>query len=179
MQPYSSSATWPEGHLLANGSDFPYDAGWESPRLLFSRPALGGIVAIGATLLGAALWACTACLLTIHIGYMALGLGWFVGWATRKACPQPAIPLRLVACLATLWGCFAALVSTSAYLYALEAGLAPLNVVLTFLSPDMFWTGLQLSFEPIDVILYAGACIACYNTCSASPVVPVARPAAC
>jgi hypothetical protein len=116
----------------------------------FALGAVGGIV--GASL-GALAWASVSAATGYSIGYVAVGIGWLVGYGVRtlgggmsKSYGYLGAALSLAGCVA---GNFGALVAGDA-----KASNIPLGTLLSGLDPGSVFHAMTANFDVMDVLFY-------------------------
>jgi hypothetical protein len=112
---------------------------------------LGG--AIGAAL-GAALWAgITAAFEGRQIGFMAIGVGFLVGFAVRYLGKGMDPIFGVVGAVFSLIGCVAGNILAVMLLVSTQEHI-PFATIAAKMSPTLAWTMLTDTFSPIDLLFY-------------------------
>jgi mannitol-specific phosphotransferase system IIBC component len=117
---------------------------------------LGMIAGVGAALIGAIIWAVVTVVTEYQIGWMAVGLGFLVGYAIRKFGKGVSKKFGIAGAVCAFGGCLVGnLLSICGFLATQES--VPLLMVVTnvFLQPAIAVELLQVTFNPMDVIFYA------------------------
>jgi hypothetical protein len=128
---------------------------------------LGGCV---AALIGAALWAGITVTTGYQIGFMAIGVGFLVGYAVRLTGKGTTPVFGAVGALLSLAGCVVGNVLAIAGFIASDAG-EPFFSVLSQIEMAMVPSMLTDTFSAIDLVFYA---IAVYEGYKLSFVAPPA-----
>ena len=117
----------------------------------------GGVVAgIVAAALGAAIWAGITVALERQIGFMAIGIGFLVGFAVRKFGKGMDSVFGVAGGALAILGCLAGNLLTSCAFIARAEEMAVLDV-LSQINPAIAMEIMRLTFSPIDVLFYAFA----------------------
>ncbi len=114
---------------------------------------VGGIVAAA---LGAAIWAGITVALERQIGFMAIGIGFLVGFAVRKFGKGLDSVFGIVGGALAVLGCLAGKLLTSCIFIAQAEEMAVLDL-LSQINPAIAMEIMRLTFSPIDVLFYAFA----------------------
>jgi hypothetical protein len=128
---------------------------------------LGGVA---AALVGAALWAVITVTTGYQIGFMAIGVGFLVGYAVRLAGKGSTPVFGAVGALLSLAGCVVGNVLAIAGFIASDVG-QPFFAVLSQIEMATVPSMLTETFSAIDVVFYA---IAVYEGYKLSFVAPPA-----
>lgn len=119
---------------------------------------LGKALAAGfaAAVVGAVLWAVVTVTTHYQIGFMAIGLGFLVGWAVRTTGRSGAPVLGYLGAVFALAGCILGNLLTASGFFAATMGV-PLSVALAnvLLQPAVAARALQDGFDPMDLLFYA------------------------
>jgi hypothetical protein len=112
----------------------------------------GGIT---ASLLGAILWAVITYITGYQIGFMAIGVGFLVGYAVNYFGKGMTTPFGIVGALFALLGCVLGNIFTTIIAaYSLE-GVSFFQIIMTFLtSPGVVLEIMKETFSPIDLLFY-------------------------
>jgi len=123
---------------------------------LKSRQSLGKAVVAGglAAAAGAALWAVLTVLTGYQIGFMAVGVGFLVGFAVRTAGRGVTPSFQIVGAAFALVGCLLG------NLFAVVGMISkiqeiPLGELLSELTPAIALEMMKASFNPMDLLFYA------------------------
>ena len=111
---------------------------------------MAGLIAAG---IGAGLWALITIVVGFQIGWMAVGVGFLVGWAVRVAGKGRHSAFGIMGALLALGGCAVGNLLAIIMIAARQYNLAPLAVVGR-LTPDVVIGLMQASFRPMHVIFY-------------------------
>jgi len=117
---------------------------------------LAVVAGLAAALVGAVIWAVVTVSTKYQIGFMAIGVGFLVGWTVRTAGKGGAMSYSLVGGALALFGCLLGnLLSACGFLAAEQS--APLMTVLdrVLTNPSLAVGLLQATFNPMDLLFYA------------------------
>ncbi len=130
----------------------------ESEQNLFVGALAGGL----AAMIGAVAWAMITVATSYQIGWMAVGVGFLVGYAVRML-GKGIVPLYgvVVAGLA-LVGCLAGNILTTCILYSRQEAI-PLSEVLLKLDPAVVSDLLLATWQPMDFLFYGLAIYMAYQ----------------
>ncbi len=123
---------------------------------------LGVVVSLVAALVGAALWTTVTVLTEYQIGYMAIGVGFLVGFANRYLGKGIDPIYGYIGGGFALLGCLIGNLLTICFFAAKEASV-PFSNVLTSLTPSAIIELLKISFQPMDLLFYGLAIYAGYR----------------
>jgi hypothetical protein len=125
---------------------------------LASEQKLGAGIAAGAgaALLGAAAWAAITVATGYQIGFMAIGIGFLVGWAVRSAGKGVAKTFGIAGAVLALLGCAVGNLLAAVGLVAKQEGI-PFFDLLSGLSPEVALELMRATFSPIDLLFYGFA----------------------
>jgi len=115
---------------------------------------LGFMAGLAAAAVGAAMWALITILTDVQIGWMAVGVGFLVGWAVRFAGKGRHRAFGYMGALLALGGCAAGNLLAIVVIAARHLNV-PLFDVFTHLTPDVVYTLMEASFRPMHVLFYA------------------------
>ncbi len=119
---------------------------------------LGGAVVGGlaAAVAGAVVWAVVTVTTKFQIGFMAVGVGFLVGWAVQRTGRSGAAILGYLGATLALLGCLLGNLLSAAGFLAQGRDLPLLGVVARVLShPSVAASLLQATFSPMDLLFYA------------------------
>jgi hypothetical protein len=126
---------------------------------------LGIAAGIVSALLGAVLWAVITVVTRYQIGYMAIGVGYLVGFAVRKLGKGTTPVYSIVAALCALLGCLSGNLLSACGFIAQSENIPLLDVVFeVFKSPEAMVEILRATFSPIDLLFYGIAIHGAYKT---------------
>lgn len=111
---------------------------------------LGGIIG-GA--IGAALWAVITVLTNFQIGWMAVGVGFLVGYGVRLFGRGVDTSFGVVGAALALLGCFAGNLLTVVIVLSREEHMPFLDLLFR-LDPRIALELMKATFEPIDLLFY-------------------------
>jgi hypothetical protein len=139
-----------------------------------SKAIVGGLV---AALVGAVIWAVVTVTTEYQIGFMAVGIGFLVGYAVRALGKGSTQPFRIIGVLCALFGCLLGnLLSACAFLAKAEDVPVMSAVRAVLADPGVAASLMQATFSAMDLLFYA---IAVYEAYKLSVVVsPAPEPAA-
>jgi hypothetical protein len=116
---------------------------------------LGLIAGALAALLGAILWAVFTVITDTQIGWMAVGIGFVVGFAVRQFGRGRTRVFGLVGAGLALASCLAGNVLTAAIIIAQQEAVSIVDVLIfLLLSPGTVVEILAVTFTPIDLLFY-------------------------
>lgn len=123
---------------------------------LASEQKLGAGIAAGAgaALLGAALWAAITVATGYQIGFMAIGIGFLVGWAVRAAGKGVDKTFGIAGAVLALLGCVAGNLLAAVGLVAKQEGI-PFFDLLSSIDPAVAFELMKAFFSPMDLLFYA------------------------
>ncbi len=164
----------PEATLRIDSGDAPVDAGAEQDaEAQAAEPVLneqqaqllmqtlheeqnllmGALTGFFAAMVGAGIWATVTVVTEYQIGWMAVGIGFFVGFAVRFAGKGIAPVFGAVSAVMALVGCAVGNLMTFTYFIAMSEGLTFMDVV-TQLDFAIASDILSSTFEVMDVLFY-------------------------
>ncbi len=125
---------------------------------------LGALAGVLAAMVAAALWGGLAALTHYKIGFAAVGVGYLVGLAVRKAGNGHSAKFGYVGAVLALVGCVAGDVFSDVAMVVRETSLPVGNVVGQMLSnPALAFKLLKAGFSPLDALFYFFALSAGYR----------------
>lgn len=114
-------------------------------------PAIGaGLV---AALVGAAIWAVVTVTTKFQIGWMAVGVGFLVGYSVRTVGRGTTAPYGFAGAALALLGCVMGNLLSACGFYAAEASMSVWSV-LGRLNWEMAISLIQATFQPMDLLFY-------------------------
>jgi hypothetical protein len=113
--------------------------------------AIGGGVAAAAV--GAILWTAITVATEYQIGFMAIGVGFLVGWAVRVSGKGIDKPFGVVGAVCALLGCLVGNLLTACYFLAAVQKTGLVDVFLS-LNPVLAAKLLSVTFSPMDLLFY-------------------------
>jgi hypothetical protein len=114
---------------------------------------LGILGGIGGAAIGATLWAVVTALTNFQIGWMAVGVGFLVGYAVRYLGQGVDVHFGIIGAAFSLLGCLAGNLLTVCIVVARQENM-PLMDLLSRLTPAAASELLTLTFSPIDLLFY-------------------------
>jgi hypothetical protein len=118
-----------------------------------SMAVLGGLI---ASLVGALLWAIITYVTHFQIGFMAVGVGFLVGFAVNFFGKGMTTPFGVVGAVFALFGCIFGNILTTIIAASLQEGIPFSTILLAFLTnPTIVAEILKETFSPIDLLFYA------------------------
>lgn len=120
----------------------------DNQNLLFGT--IGGVVAAA---IGAAIWAIITALSNFQIGWMAVGVGFLVGYAVRISGKGIDKTFGIVGAVLSLLGCVAGNLLTACILISKHQNIAFLQL-LPRLSPQIAIELITATFHPMDLLFY-------------------------
>ena len=115
---------------------------------------MGFMAGLVAAAIGAGLWALISIVTGFQIGWMAVGVGFLVGWAVRLAGKGTHRAFGIMGALLALGGCAVGNLLTILVMAAQHFGV-PVLAVFARLTPDVIVNLMELSFRPMDLLFYA------------------------
>src|SRR3989449_8433287 len=114
---------------------------------------MGFMAGLVAAAIGAGLWALVTIVTGFQIGWMAVGVGFLVGWAVRVAGKGTHMAFGILGAALALGGCALGNL-LAAVVIAPRHFEVPLQAVFTRLTPDVVWSLMETTFKPIDLLFY-------------------------
>lgn len=130
----------------------------ESEQNLFAAVLAGGIAAV----IGAITWAMITLATSYRIGWLAVGVGFLVGYAVRLIGKGITPLYGVVAAVLALLGCLGGNVLTTCIILSREEAL-PLSEVLLNLDASAITDVLLATWQPIDLLFYGLAVYMAYQ----------------
>ena len=112
---------------------------------------VGGIVAAA---IGAAIWAIITAVTNYQIGWMAVGVGFLVGYAVRISGKGIDKTFGVVGAVLSILGCFAGNLLTACMIISKHQHI-PVLQVLSRLDPEIVIEIMKATFSPMDLLFYA------------------------
>ena len=114
---------------------------------------MGTLAGVGAACLGAVVWAIITALTSYQIGFMAIGVGFLVGYAVQYFGKGIDKQFGVAGALLSLFGCLAGNLLTVCIVVSQQESV-PLTQILQSLTPDIAISLLVDTFSPMDVLFY-------------------------
>ena len=114
---------------------------------------IGAAGGAGAAVVGAALWAAITYFSGYQIGWMAVGVGFLVGYAVRYAGKGIDQSFGIVGAIFALLGCLAGNLFASCAVIAEQESMALMDVI-SQLSPDIIVDIMTATFSPMHLLFY-------------------------
>jgi hypothetical protein len=114
---------------------------------------VGLLAGAAAATVGAGIWAAVTVITNYQIGWMAVGVGFLVGYAVRVFGKGLDLPFRIMGAVLSLLGCLAGNLLTVCVLVARQQDLS-LGAVLSGLDPGTAIQFLKVTFSPMDLLFY-------------------------
>jgi len=114
---------------------------------------MGFMAGLVAAAVGAGLWALVTIITGFQIGWMAVGVGFLVGWAVRVAGKGTHMAFGVLGAALALGGCALGNLLAVVVMAARDFEV-PLQAVFTRLTPDVVWSLTETTFKPIHVLFY-------------------------
>lgn len=111
------------------------------------------VAGLAAAAAGAAIWATITLVTSYQIGWMAVGVGFLVGWAVRLAGRGTTTAFGVLGAALALGGCLAGNLLTGCVLTARELQVGILGIVAG-LTPAFTIDVMSAMFNPIDLLFY-------------------------
>ena len=115
---------------------------------------MGAMAGLAAAAVGAGAWALVTVITNYQIGWMAIGVGFVVGWAVRLAGKGTSTAFGVLGGGLALGGCLAGNLLTGCVIASREFGV-PTTSIVTGLTPDVTLDLMTAMFSPIDLLFYA------------------------
>jgi len=117
-----------------------------------SMAILGGLI---ASIVAALLWALITYATKYQIGFMAIGVGFLVGYAVNYFGKGITAAFGITGAAFSLFGCILGNILTSVIVASLEAGVPFSSILAAFMSnPTLVAEILKETFSPIDLLFY-------------------------
>jgi hypothetical protein len=114
---------------------------------------MGFMAGLVAAAFGAGLWALISIITGYQIGWMAIGVGFLVGWAVRVAGKGTHRAFGIIGALLALGACAVGNLLTIIVLASRHFEL-PVLAVFSRLTPDVVVQLMEATFSPIDLLFY-------------------------
>jgi len=128
---------------------------------------LAGLVAAAA---GAAAWALVTVFTEMQIGFMAVGIGFLVGYAVRRFGKGSTPAFQMLGAVLSLLGCLAGNL-LAVCIFASQSEDLPLTTILAGMTPDLAVKLMVETFSGMDLLFYGLAVYEGY-TFARLPVAP-------
>ena len=115
--------------------------------------SMGMVGGFGAAVVGAVVWALTTALTQYQIGFMAIGVGFLVGFAVRRMGQGVDQVFGYFGAGLSLFGCVLGNLLTTCIITSQQEGIA-LSQVLASLNPAVAVEIMKYTFSPIDLLFY-------------------------
>ena len=113
----------------------------------------GIIAGIVAAAIGAAVWAIVTVVTNYQIGWMAVGVGFLVGFAVRKFGKGTDTSFGIVGAILSLSGCLAGNLFSIFYVVSIQESM-PYLEVLSRINPGIIVELMTATFSPMDILFY-------------------------
>jgi hypothetical protein len=123
---------------------------------------LGLVAGVAAAVVAAAIWAAVTVVTSYQIGWLAIGVGFVVGFAVRQAGKGLSQPFGFLGAALALLGCVIGNVAAG-YAFAAQSAGIPLVDVLPFVTLSNIQDLLVQTFNPMDLLFYGLAILAGYR----------------
>ncbi len=114
---------------------------------------MGFMGGTGAATIGAIIWAIITALTNYQIGWMAVGVGFLVGFSVRKFGKGIDTSFGIVGAALSLLGCLAGNLISLCILVSRQEGMGIIEV-LSRLNPEIVVELMRATFSPIDLLFY-------------------------
>ena len=138
----------------------------------FGLGLIGGVVAM---LLGTTLWVVITVVTNFQIGYMAVGIGFLVGFAIQKLGRGFEPRFRYLGAGLALLGCVLGNLFTGCEAVATSYKVS-FGHVVSALTPSIAWVILSTTFSPMDILFYVLGAMAGWKYAVVLPRAPAAAP---
>jgi hypothetical protein len=115
---------------------------------------MGFTAGLAAAAVGAGVWALITVLTNFQIGWMAVGVGFLVGWAVRVAGKGSTPTFGVLGAALALGGCLAGNLLTVCVVASRQFNLSVVGVVAR-LTPAVTLDLMSKTFSPMDLLFYA------------------------
>ena len=115
--------------------------------------ALALLAGCAAAAIGAALWAAVTVVTGLKIGWVAIGIGFLVGYAVRVFGKGSEPAFQVLGAVLSLLGCLAGNL-LMVCVFASRQENIPLLTILTHLNPSIILDLMVETFRPMDVLFY-------------------------
>ncbi len=115
--------------------------------------SMGIVGGFGAAILGSVVWAVITALTLYQIGFMAIGVGFLVGYAVRRMGQGIDPMFGYFGAGLSLLGCIVGNLLTTCIIAANQEGI-PLMQVLASLNPTVALEIMKYTFSPMDLLFY-------------------------
>jgi hypothetical protein len=129
---------------------------------------MGLAAGLAAAAVGAAAWAVVTVITNYQIGWMAVGVGFLVGWAVRLAGKGTSTAFGVVGAALALGGCLVGNLLTGSVVVSRELGV-PMTDMVARMTPAFAFDLLAAMFSPIDLLFYGLAIYQGYRFSIAGP----------
>lgn len=116
--------------------------------------ALGLLAGLGAAFVGALIWAAITYVTNFQIGFMAVGVGFLVGYAVRIFGRGMSSKFGYAGAGCALLGCVAGNLLTASFYLAFGEGVPLLQAVVIPFIPAAAVEIMAASFHPMDLLFY-------------------------
>lgn len=117
-----------------------------------SMAILGGLL---ASIVAAGLWAIITYATKFQIGFMAIGVGFLVGFAVNRFGKGITTIFGVVGAVLSLFGCIFGNILTTLIVASMQEGIPVLTIISALLSqPALLGTILAETFSPMDLLFY-------------------------
>ena len=123
---------------------------------------LAVVAGLVSSLVGAGIWAAVTIATQYQIGWMAVGIGFLVGFSVRYLGKGISAPFGIIGAAFALLGCLLGNFLTIAGFIGIEEGIGIFEV-LEFLDYTQVPNIMISTFEPMDVLFYAIAVYEAYK----------------
>jgi len=115
--------------------------------------AFGIAAGAGAALVGAVIWAVVTAVTNYQIGWMAVGVGFLVGYAVRSAGNGTDSSFGIAGAALSFLGCFVGNFLTVVIVVSRQESL-PILQILSRITPELFAELMKETFQPMDLLFY-------------------------
>jgi hypothetical protein len=114
---------------------------------------MGFMAGLAAAAIGAAIWAMITLVTNFQIGWMAVGVGFLVGWAVRVAGKGTTTTFGVLGAALALGGCLTGNLLTVCVVASRQLQVGVLDVVARF-TPAFTLNLMWAMFSPMDLLFY-------------------------
>lgn len=142
----------PKDETIIDSTQFDQSMQEIKSRQSLTLAIFGGVT---ASLVAALLWAIITYLTKFQIGFMAIGVGFLVGYAVNYFGKGVTPVFGIVGAIFSLFGCIVGNILTTIIAASFQEGVPLSSILLAFLTnPTLVAEILQATFSPIDLLFY-------------------------
>lgn len=146
----------------------PLPTSFHEPAPIPGNLAIGFAAGAVAALMGAAIWAGVTCATKYQIGWMAIGVGFLVGFAVKKFGHGQTPAFGILGGALALFGCLLGNFLAGIGMFAIQENANFFQVLSSF-PPSAIPAFFQETFSPMDVLFYGIAVFQGYKVAMSPP----------